>query len=121
MVDKGDFYEGSLNEAAPPYKKEANETAFAKLTPEEQEDFDQSIMNVDQLLAFDSNKTYIVENLNIENHLNRALRLLYRVRFERNKVNIRISSYIKYDLLPLSIVNIIKAKTAVERAQQGVD
>jgi hypothetical protein len=90
---------------------------FFKLFKEKQKNFDQKLFNFRHLLILDSEKAYIVEDLKNERILNRALRLLYLTKFEKQQINTRINSHINYNKLSLFVINAIKIKQNIKKNQ----
>ena len=87
---------------------------YSKLTPIEQEQYNQDEMNLRYLLSLSPTRIYTVEDLNDVEILDRALRLLFHARFGQDQQYMRISPHVTYDKLPSKVSNAIKAKLQVE-------
>jgi hypothetical protein len=92
-------------------------TQYAKLNKAEQKQFSQKKMNLRRLLKLSSTKIYTKKNLDDFETLDRALRLLFVVRFDQMSQHIRINSHVEYDRLSRLILNIIHVKMKKENAQ----
>ena len=93
---------------------ETMKAEFGKMTVEGQESFDQDVWNLQSLLTLDPTKTYAVEDLDNDQILERALKLLYLSRFGREWLYSRISPHIRYDKLPSSMAKAIEDRLNVE-------
>ncbi len=90
---------------------------YAKLNKDEQKQFSQKKMNFRRFLKLSSIKVYTKKNLDDSETLDRALRLLFVVRFDQVNQHIRISSHVEYDRLSKLILNIIQIKMKKKNAQ----
>lgn len=69
---------------------------FSPLTPREQEMYDQESLNRKQLLDLRPDKWYELADLDDDEVLDRALRLLYLSKFGREELQVRVGAHVNY-------------------------
>lgn len=74
-------------------------------------------MNLRALLSLDPDKFYSVEDLEDEEMLDRALRLLFLARYGQRQQHLRISSHISYDQLGRAVSDSIETKLKMDEAE----
>lgn len=83
----------------------------------EQELFSQDHMNLHALLSLSSDKIYTAADLEEEEVLERALRLLVHARNGQASQHVRMGPHITYDKLLREVTSTIAAKLEVEEVQ----
>ncbi|KAL8787945.1 MAG: hypothetical protein Q9213_001973 [Squamulea squamosa] len=81
---------------------------YAKIDRKQKEAFDQDEIVLQHLLSLDPYKAYIDSDLDDQDILDRALRLLFRAPFGQEKEYVRISPHIRYDQLHKDVINQIR-------------
>lgn len=87
---------------------------YNSLTRKKQEQWDQDEWNLRMLLSLSPDRIYTVQDLEIEEIHDRALRLLYRLRFGQSKDYARVSPHINYTHLHKDVCASIKAQNEIE-------
>ena len=90
---------------------------YWKLETDQLEMFNQDLLNLRLLLQLDPNRVYILEDLEDQDVLARALRLLYDSMFGIKKSDIRLSPHIVYDKLPASVADKMKERNVLAEEQ----
>lgn len=86
---------------------------YNKLDARKQEDWSPTDMNLYALLSLDPEKSYTIDDLDHEETLDRALRLLFLARYGQRQQHFRISPHISYDRLPQEVSKRIEAKLII--------
>ena len=77
--------------------------------------YDQNELNERNLLRYTPDKIYTKADLETQNILNRAIRLLFQARFGQETSFWRISPHIKYDHLPQSVTANLETRYRLDK------
>jgi hypothetical protein len=83
---------------------------YKKMSTMEQEAFDQDSFNLRMLLSLSPHHHYTLADLQDSETFHRGLRLLFSRRVGREEQSMRLGPHIRYDKLPLKVVEAIRQK-----------